>query len=299
MDSLTAIIDGEPVRAPEFRLDRFQEEVLRHLHLEFFLEKCRVLITPHLRYSATGEVSREEGERLATLLAEKQDQIQQVKQYLLLNLSLYSGLLEANSYDISLNNHLVISRFVDFKAHPGVYEVKLYTLSQDDLIAHYGDKIYLGRDFVSFERLRRDHFGIVWIRDSLRQQIARLTTRVEKLAGPKDRPWLEAEMLPELRESAEEFGSEVDALTAECPARITPEDDPEVLLEVNSRFREVRHTLSEAEVTLREAESRLIARSADVARYVTKLRKDLTNYVDYLMVKVNGRISDAVNGTHL
>lgn len=299
MDSLTAIVDGEPVRAPEFRLDRFQAELLRHLHLEFFLEKCRVLITPHLRYSTTGEATRGEEERLAALLAEKQDQIQQVKQYLLLNLSLYSGLLEANSYDISLNNHLLISRFVDFKAHPGVYEVKLYTLSQDDLIAHYGDKIYLGRDFVSFQRLRRDHFGIVWIRDSLRQQLARLTTRVEKLAGPKERPWLEEEMLPELRESVDEFGSEVDSLTAECPARVTPDDDPEVLLEVNSRFREVRHTLSEAEVTLRETETRLIAAGSDVGRYVTKLRKDLTNYVDYLMVKVNGRISDAVNGTHL
>jgi len=299
MDSLSAIVDGDSIRVPEFRLDRFQAELLRNLHLEFFLEGGRVLITPHLRFTTTGAVGPDEEQRLAALLSEKQDQLEQLKRYLLLNLSLYSGLLEACSYDIALNDHLVISRFVPFKAHPGVYEVKLYTLSQEDLIAHYGDKIYLGRDFVSLERLQRDHFGIVWIRDSLRQQLARLATRVADLAAPAEIGWLQEELLPELEESVEEFGTEVDALTAFCPARVSPADDPETLLEVNSRFREVRHTLSEAEATLGEAESRLIASSSDVARYVTKLRKDLTNYVDYLMVKVNGRISDAVNGIHL
>ena len=107
------------------------------------------------------------------------------------------------------------------------------------------------------------------------------------------------ELLPEIEEGLEEFATAVDALTAECPARVSPDDDRETLLEVNSRFREVRHTLSEAEMTLREAETKLIAASSDVARYVTKLRKDLTNYVDYVMVKVNGRLSDAVNGIHL
>jgi hypothetical protein len=299
MDSLSAIVDGKSIRVPEFRLDRFQAEVLKSLHLEFFLESCRVLISPHLRYSTTGPARRDEEERLEALLAERQEQFQQVKRYLLLNLSVYSGLLEANSYDIALNNHLLISRFVEFKAHPGVYEVKLYTLSQDDLIAHYADKIYLGRDFISFERLQRDHFGIAWIRDSLRQQLARLGTRVAGLAGPGERSWLEDELLPELEETLDEFATEVDSLTAECPARIAPQDDPESLLDVNSRFREVKHTLSEAEATLREAETRLIAASSDVARYATKLRKDLTNYVDYVMMKINGRISDAVNGIHL
>jgi len=299
MNSLTAIVDGDPIRVPDFGLDRFQAELLKNLHLEFLVEGGRVLITPHLRLSATGAVGADETARLEALLAEKQDQIQQLKRYLLLNLSLYSGLLEACSYDIALNDNLVISRIVSFRAHPGVYEVKLYTLSQEDLVANYGDKIYLGRDFVSLARLQRDHFGIVWIRDSLRQQLARLAARVAKLAAPVERPWLEEELLPELEESLDEFASEVDSIVAECPARVSAELAPEVMLEVNSRFREVKHTLSEAELTLAEAEARLIADSSDVARYVTKLRKDLTNYVDYVMVKVNGRISDAVNGIHL
>ena len=36
----------EPFELPEFRLDPYQEAVLASLHLEFFLARCRVLITP-------------------------------------------------------------------------------------------------------------------------------------------------------------------------------------------------------------------------------------------------------------
>jgi hypothetical protein len=43
----------------------------------------------------------------------------------------------------------------------------------------------------------------------------------------------------------------------------------------------------------------MLAQGAHAARYVTKLRKDLTNDINYIMVKVNGRISDAVNGIHV
>ena len=74
---------------------------------------------------------------------------------------------------------------------------------------------------------------------------------------------------------------------------------PETLLEVNRDFRELKHVLSDAEVLVRETEERMLAAGCDAARYVTKLRKDLTNDVNYILVKVNGRISDAVNGIRL
>ena len=35
------------------------------------------------------------------------------------------------------------------------------------------------------------------------------------------------------------------------------------------------------------------------ARYVTKLRKDVSNSEIYILLKINGRISDAVNGMRL
>jgi hypothetical protein len=72
-----------------------------------------------------------------------------------------------------------------------------------------------------------------------------------------------------------------------------------VLLEVNRAFREMKHVLAEAETVARELEERLLAAGSGAARYVTKLRKDLANDVNFIMLKVNGRISDAVNGIRI
>ena len=54
-----------------------------------------------------------------------------------------------------------------------------------------------------------------------------------------------------------------------------------------------------ADEVLEEMEERLFERSSEATRYVTKLRKDVTNAVHYIMLKVNGRISDAINGIRL
>jgi len=51
-----------------------------------------------------------------------------------------------------------------------------------------------------------------------------------------------------------------------------------------------------AEIIVREMEEGMLAEGSHTARYVTKLRKDLVNDINYILVKVNGRISDAVNG---
>jgi hypothetical protein len=68
---------------------------------------------------------------------------------------------------------------------------------------------------------------------------------------------------------------------------------------MNSRFRELKHLLIEADDVLRETEERLFESAPHAARYVTKFRKDVTNDVNYIMLKVNGRISDAVNGIRI
>jgi len=65
------------------------------------------------------------------------------------------------------------------------------------------------------------------------------------------------------------------------------------------RSANLKHVLSEAEIVAREMEERLLAAGSGAARYATKLRKDLANDVNYIMLKVNGRISDAVNGIRI
>jgi hypothetical protein len=101
----------------------------------------------------------------------------------------------------------------------------------------------------------------------------------------------------DLEDLVAEFSQKADAVLRTCPAEISSRALPkETLLEVNRDFREIKHVLSDAEIVVREMEEGMLAEGSHAARYVTKVRQDLTNDVNYILVKVNGRIGDAVNG---
>ena len=93
-------------------------------------------------------------------MAQRQELIGQLKRYLMYGLTLYSALLETNSYHIAVNDHLVIARFVGMQ---DAFDVKLYTLRQEDLPARYEDKIYLGRDVLRLDRLEQSAERQRWL----------------------------------------------------------------------------------------------------------------------------------------
>lgn len=298
MKTLSALVEREAFEVPAFALDRFQTEVREGLHLEFFLSQGRLILTPHLAPLATAEATPAEEERVRAIVDEKQDLLEQLKLYLLYNLSLYSALLETNSYHLAVNEHRIISRFLPYG--PGLCEVKIYTQPPGDPVERYGDRIYLGRDCLPLDSPRRPHLGLGYLRQSLPEQIVKLKARLDRHATASERAWLEEEFLGDLEELAEEFSQKADRVLQTYPPEISSRAlAPETLLEVNRDFREIKHVLSDAEIVVREMEERLLAAASAGARYVTKLRKDLTNDVNYIMLKVNGRISDAVNGIHL
>ncbi|MBN2370939.1 MAG: hypothetical protein JXO72_10670 [Vicinamibacteria bacterium] len=300
MQSLNTIVARASLPVPEYHLDRFQGRVLEELHLEFFFARCQVLITPTLKYFATGEASDEERSQIESILAQRQSFIDDLKRYLIFSLSLYSALLETNSYIISVNDHLMIARFVSLSGQREGFEVKLYTLRREDLPTRYADKIYLGRDFLFLDRLDRDHFGLRQIRTALREQNVRLRGRLETHVPGSLRDSLERDFLLDLRELIEEFSRKADDLLRDFPPSF-PGDHVEepTLLDMNGRFRELKHLLIESDDVLREMEERLFEKAPRAARYVTKYRKDVANDVNYIMLKINGRISDAVNGIRL
>jgi len=298
MNTLGALVERQAFDVPAFSLDRFQKEVREGLHLEFFLARGRLILTPHLAPLATGEASPAERERIRAILSEKQDLLEQLKLYLLYNLSLYSALLETNSYHIKVNEHRVISRFLAYG--PGTCEVKLYTQPPGDPVQRYGDRIYLGRDWLSLDSPRRPHLGLGYLCRSLPEQIAKLEARLDQHATAAEFASLGDESMGDLKELIQEFSQKADRVLRTYPPEISVAAlGPETLLEVNRDFRELKHVLSDAEIAVREMEERLLAAGSRAARYVTKLRKDLNNDVNYIMVKVNGRISDAVNGIHI
>jgi hypothetical protein len=297
MKTLALLVEREAFEIPAFALDHFQKKVREGLHLEFFLARGRLILTPHLAPLTTAEADAEEEEQVRAILEDKQDLLEQLKLYLLYDLSMYSALLETNSYHIAVNEHRVISRFLPYGAD--MCEVKLYTQPPGDPVARYGDRIYLGRDCLPLNGPGRPHLGLGYLRRSLPEQIARLETRLEKHAAPRERAAFEREFREDLADLIADFAQRADRVLRSYPPDISTTLPPDVLLEVNREFREMKHVLTEAEVVARDLEERLLAAESDAARYVTKLRKDLTNDVNLIMLKVNGRISDAVNSIHI
>ena len=295
MKTLSALVERDSFEVPAFALDTFQKKVRESLHLEFFLARGRLIVTPHLSHLTTDEASPAEKERVRAILDEKQDLLEQLKLYLLYDLSQYSALLETNSYFVATNEHRLICRFLPYG--PGACEVKLYTLPPGDPLERYGDRIYLGRDCLPLDSPHRPHLGLGYLRRSLPEQVAKLRSRLEQNARGRERVALE--LLEDLEGLADEFAQKADAVLRTYPPEISTKAlRSETLLEVNRDFREIKHVLSDAEILVREMEEGMLREGSHAARYVTKLRKDLTNDINYIMVKVNGRISDAVNGIH-
>lgn len=297
MQSLNYILKEASLEVPDVHLDHFQSRVLEELHLEFFFSRCRVLITPAFRHVTTGVAAADEVAQMESILSQRQELVGELKRYLMYGLTLYSALLETNSYHIAVNDHLVIARFVGLR---DAFEVKLYSLRPEDLPSRYLDKIYLGRDVLRLDRLQRDHFGLKDMRRILQEQTGKLRRRVGEQTSEALGGQLERDYLSDLAELVEDFSKEAGHIVRDFPPVLSAaQGEEESLLEMNRRFRELKHRLVEADELLQEMERILFEEEPRIARYVTKTRKDVTNSVNYIMLKVNGRITDAVNGVHL
>ncbi len=298
MKTLSTLVDRDSYAVPAFALDPFQKKLHEGLHLEFFLSRGRLILTPHLSHVVTAEATPSEEEQVLSILEEKQDVLEQLKLYLLYDLSVHSALLETNSYDLAVNEHRLIARLLPYS--PGCCEVKLYTLPPGDPVLLYGDRIYLGRDCVRLDVPGRPHLGIDYRRRSLPEQLAKLRTRIARDRSPEGRVALESDFLEDLEALLEEFAQRADAVVRDHPPEISSRTlSAEALLEVSREFRDLKHVLCDAELVVRDLEESMLAAGSHTARYVTKLRRDLSNDVDYLMSRVNGRLLDSVNAVRL
>ena len=219
MKTLSALLERESFEVPPFALDHFQKKVREGLHLEFFLARGRLILTPHLAPLTTAEATAAEDAQVRAILEDRQELLEQVKLYLLFNLSLYSALLETNSHHVAVNDHRVISRFLPYGA--GACEVKLYTQPPGDPVERYGDRIYLGRDCLPLDSPRRPHLGLGYLRQSLPEQVGRLAGRLDRHATAAERAALAGEFLVDLQELAEEFAQKADRVLRTYPPEIS------------------------------------------------------------------------------
>lgn len=296
MNNLRQLLDRPAAEPPAARLDAFQSGVMSSLHLEFFFDESRFLISPAGRIVTIGKPRPEEEDRVTEMIEGGKAQIAHVRKWIGYHLALHSALLESNSYTIASNQNLIIVRFVPMEKKTDHFEVKLYTIHPDDLPANYKDKLYLGRDFLAFNTEDKAHFGLGFFRDSLAEQFQKMRERVQLYAPESERKELEREYMGEIQELVTDFSRASSTLQKSMPPRITTTLPPADLIKAGEQFRELKHILIEVQESVREMERRLNEGDfSRPARYVTKFKKDVNNIIHYILLRINSRITAALN----
>ena len=200
MRSLKQILVLEKFPELNFQPDFFQKSIEKNLYLEFFFSKTRALIYPDFKVVPMGPVAPEEEGEFTKLVKEGEEKLKNLRTQILYQLSLYSSLLETNSYYICLNNYLVICRFVSIEGKDAEYEIKLYTISPPALSGNYKEKLFLGRDLLSLSKIPRDYFGFPNIINFLSEQVKRLGQRCKDSLARKKFNETKSEYLDEIEE---------------------------------------------------------------------------------------------------
>jgi hypothetical protein len=280
------IEDLPPLKPVE--LDDLYQKVQKNLYLEVGTGAVLFLLSPS--YSALNQAP---SDTINELITKKEPLLDYLKEAIIQNLAAYSALLDVNSYFIEQNNFLVLARLREKDSGGRRYEIKFYTHSPVELMTHYEDKIYIGRDFLDLFNFKRKYFGIREFLASLRDQSEKLVDKVEeKLKKPMDYK----SFFQEIKESVSELNTEAQAILESLPpyldfGKLSEKD----LIDINAQYRAINHFLIELHDEVGEFENLLrFKMEIDFVRYVTKYKKDVTNLISYFNIKINGGLSQRI-----
>jgi hypothetical protein len=266
-------------------LDDLHHKVLRNLHLELGSGPVLYLLSPSLSV-----LNPEPNERITDFLSKKAALLAHVKEALIQGLAVDSVLLDVNSYFVEQNKYLVLARLQDKDSEARRFEVKYYTHSPHELLSHYEDKIYIGRDFIDLLNVKRKHFGVRELIQSLQDEnevlIDRAQSRLKNALEYKS-------YFQEIKESVGELAAECRTALEALPPHIDPAKCSAAdLIDINAQYRALNHFIIELHDEVAEFESLLrFRKEADFVRYVTKYKKDVTNLISYFNIRVNGVLS--------
>jgi hypothetical protein len=269
-------------------LDDLHDKVWKNLHLELGTGPVLYLLSPSysILHPTPNEVIRD-------FIVKKEALLDYLKECIVRNLALYSVLLDINSYFIEQNNFLVLARLREKDSGGRRFEVKFYTNSPVELTTHYEDKIYIGRDFMDLFNLKRKHFGVKEMVDSLKDQDEKMIDRAqEKLKSPLEYK----SFFQEIKELVGELISETQLILQALPpyldyAKFTDRE----LIDINAQYRIINHYVIELHDEVEEFENLLHFRKEnDFARYVTKYKKDVTNVISYFNIKITGLLTQKI-----
>lgn len=269
-------------------LDDLHHKALKNLHLELGTGPVLYLLSPS--YSVLNPTPNE---TIMDFITKKEGLLDYLKEFIILNLAVYSVLLDINSYFVEQNNFLVLARLREKDSGGRRYEIKFYTNSPMDLTTHYEDKIYIGRDFVDLFSFKRKFFGVKELIVSLKDQNEVLIDKAqEKLKNPLEYK----SFFQEIKELVAELRSESLVLLQSLPpyldfAKLSDKD----LIDINAQYRAINHYIIELHDEVGEFENLLhFKKENDFVRYVTKYKKDVTNLISYFNIKITGVLTQKI-----
>lgn len=271
-----------------FLFDDLHQKVLKHLYLELGTGPVLYLFSPS--YSV---INPTPNETISDFLRKKENILNYMKEYLVQNLKVYSVLLDVNSYFVEQNNFLLLARLRERDSGGRRYEVKYYTHSPRELMTHYKDKIYIGRDFIDLFQFKRKYLGIKEMIVSLKDQYEVLLDKAEEKL---EKPFEYKSFFQEIKEYVNELSSESLLILQSLPpyldySKLKGED----LIDINAQYRGINHYLIELRDEVAEFDNLLrFKREIGFVRYVTKYKKDLTNIISYFNIKINGCLSEKI-----
>ena len=263
-------------------LDDLHQNALSHLYLELGTGPVLYLLSPS--YSVINPTANE---NINDFIRKQENILNYIKEYIIQNLTVYSVLLDVNSYFIEQNNCLVLARLRERDSDGRRYEIKFYTHSPRELMTHYQDKIYIGRDFIDLFQFKRKYFGVKELIISCKEQY---DTLLDKAEAKLKKPLVYKSFFQEIKEYVNELSTESLQILQSLPpyldfGKLSGED----LIDINAQYRTINHYMIELRDEVAEFENLLrFNKEMDFVRYVTKYKKDLANDISYFNIKING-----------
>ncbi len=269
-------------------LDDLHQSVLSHLYFELGIGAVLYLLSPS--YSV---INPTPNESINDFIQKKENILNYLKEYIIQNLTVYSVLLDVNSYFIEQNNFLVLARLRERDSDGRRYEIKFYTHSPRELMTNYQDKIYIGRDFIDLFQFKRKYLGVKDILLSCKEQY---DTLLDKAEEKLKKPLVYKSFFQEIKEYVNELSTESLEILQSLPpyldfGKLRGED----LIDINSQYRTINHYMIELRDEVAEFENLLrFKKEMDFVRYVTKYKKDLANDISYFNIKINGFLQSKI-----
>jgi hypothetical protein len=259
---------------PEIGYSNLYKKVLEGFHFEFELDEGNYLFSPFYTL-LIGESHPE----LEEFIANNEAFLDSLKKFILNSLYIYSALIEENSYYLSNPQSILIARMIHKRETR--FEVKFYTHYDDELLANYKDKIYIGRDFINLRKFERKYLGLKKYFLSLIEQNDKIQDRAkQKLRYFNDykEPYLDEinylvqEAVSDSMERIKDFKET--KLSAISNSSLM--DVLDSILYISNLMIELRDLTQEFENKLRGRDEN------DFVKYLTKFLKDLIDGIRYL-----------------